>query len=129
MEEDRYLYIGRYWRFPEQLQVVKEAEGKEKLGTVGTWGRGLGVAKGLANVMAKVIGKTISGLDAVWNVGLVYLLVKSKAEVVDEGEEHVDEVGVWQIGVVALDGAPKQSKFISLVASDHRLPQFDEDIQ
>ncbi len=35
IEEDRYLFIGRYWKFPEQLQVVKEAEGKEKLGKVG----------------------------------------------------------------------------------------------
>ncbi len=75
---------------------------------------------GVAKIMAEVMGKTISGLDAVWDVGLGYLLIESKSKVVDEGEEHVDEVGDWQVWIVALDGAPKQSSFIALVASDHR---------
>ncbi len=45
MEEDRYLFIVRYWQFPEQLHVVKEAEGEEKSGKVGTQWHGLGVTK------------------------------------------------------------------------------------
>ncbi len=74
-------------------------------------------------VVAEVMDETIAGSDTVWDVGLGYFLVKSKAKVVDTGEEC--ELASWDL---ALDRAPNQSSFITLVASDHRGPQIDEDI-
>ncbi len=70
--------------------------------------------------MTEVMDKTITISDMVWNVVLGYLLVKSKAKVVDEGEEHVDGSGNGQVGVVALDGAPNPSSCAILVAPDYR---------
>ncbi len=73
---------------------------------------------GLAKIVIEVMGKTFTRLDMVWNVGLRYLLVKSKSEVVDKGEEHFDEVGDRQVGVVALDRTPNPSSCAILVAPD-----------
>ncbi len=66
------------------------------------------------------MGETIAVLDTVWNVGLGYLIIESKAKIVDKGEGYVNEVVNWQVRVVVLDGFPNQSSFITLVASDHR---------
>ncbi len=44
----------------------------------------------MAKIAVEVVGKTITGADMVWNLGIRHICVKAKAEVVDEGEENFD---------------------------------------
>ncbi len=54
----------------------------------------------------QVGGETIAGVDTVRNVDVGYILIESKAKVVDKGEEHFNEVWEGQVGVVGNEGAP-----------------------
>ncbi len=45
-------------------------------------------------------------MDTVRNIGVGNIIVKFKAEVMDKGEEHFDEVWEGQVGVVGREGAP-----------------------
>ncbi len=40
------------------------------------------------------------------NVGVRYVVIDSKAKVMDKGKEHFDEIGKGQVGVVGSEGAP-----------------------
>ncbi len=61
----------------------------------------------MAKITVEVVGKAITGADRVWDVALQHILVESKAKVVDEGEEHFDEIGEGQVRVLFLEEAPK----------------------
>ncbi len=61
---------------------------------------------GVAKVIAEVVGKAITRVDMVRDVSVRYIVIESKAKVVDKGKKHIDEFREGQVGVVGGEGAP-----------------------
>ncbi len=69
-------------------------------------------------VVEEVVGKTITSMNMVWNVGIRHPPIESKAKVVDEREEHFNAFWEGKVGVVVLEGAPNPGCCAILVARD-----------
>ncbi len=118
------LFSSGDGQLPKYLHSVKELNEKEEFGNVGAWWHGLRVTE----IVAEVGSKTIASLDRVLNVGIRHIIIGPKAKVVDEGEEHFDEVWERQVGVIGGDGAPNPGCCATLPACDHSKPQLEKDV-
>ncbi len=70
---------------------------------------------GVTEIAAEVGGKKVASADPIRDVGVGYVVIVPKTEIMDEGEESFDEVRERHVGMVVGECAPKSCRRESLL--------------
>ncbi len=76
----------------------------------------------VTEIAAEVGGKTIASADPIKDVGIGHVVIVSKTEIMNEGEESWDEVGEGHVGMVVSECAPKSGCHVSLLTPNNFEP-------